>query len=319
MAKLQKPKISNPQLKLAVAEWKENKTPLNEEKMYDELKKAKFIAPAVIENLPEGELEKGKQYEARAKFMLVKDNNGNQFFPAFTQWLEVLKWNNNPDTESVVVTFENYASLLLRPNAEARGLVIDPKGMNLFVPTAVIAKIMGVNVPDPSATQPVRKQVNMKVADPEHFPEDLTRKLTEQFELNDSIGCAYLIGMANSENENEKSYFIVLDMANIPEDARKLLFNQLGKLCQPYVNLPIGILPIQTPAGLQLAKTHKPFYTAADYDAEKRLEEVQKIVDKIQEESEKNAENNSQPKAPETEAEAEENRKKIVQNKEENN
>lgn len=306
MAKLQKPKIKNPELRMAVAEWKGNRNEVTEEKMIDALKKAQYIAPAIIEGLPD-DIGIGEKRSAQAKFMLVRDNNGTKFFPAFTEWLEVLKWNNNPDTDSVVVTFDQYAALLLRQNAEARGIVVDPKGMNLMIPAQMFAKAMGLPVPGQDQ-QMVTKEVQMKVTENPEYPPKLMTKLKEQLELDEAVGGAYIAQMENRDDPKQKSYFIVLDMADINEEARKVILNQIGKICRPYVDIPIGIIPIQTPAGYQLAKTHEPFYTAEGYNAKERLDVAKEYLDKVKETANKgNADNSAE------DATAEENRKNIVQ------
>lgn len=283
MAKLKKPTIKNPELKQAVADWKENKTPLNEEKMFNVLKESKFIAPVIMDEIPDDiDLSSGEKYETKAKFMLVKDNKGNHFFPAFTEWLEVLKWKNDPDTQPVVVTFDNYAALLLKKNPEARGIVVDPKGMNLMIPTPVFAKAKGINLPTPNTGTGApaangagqERKVNMNVKDTGDYPEEMLDKFRNQFELLDNVHAAIILGMESSENPELKSYFLILDIDNIPDDARKIVFDQLGKIAKPYVTAPLGIMPKNSPMGQKIAASHKPFYAEPGYvsDFEKAAE-----------------------------------------------
>jgi hypothetical protein len=283
LAKLKKPTIKNPELKMAVQEWKENRNSVTEEKMFEALKKAQFIAPAIMEELPDDvDLSDGKKYETKAKFMLVKDQKGNHFFPAFTEWLEVLKWNNDPETQTVVVTFENYCALLLNKNPEARGIVVDPKGMNLMIPTAIFAKAKGINIPTPNtntgapaADNAQRKKVNMNVKDLEEYPEELIEKYKNHFSVIDSIKAAYILGMESKEDPKLKSYFLVLDMANLTDDARKVIFDQIGKIAQPYVSAPIGLMPKNSPLGKQIASTHTPFYAVEGYVDDSKAENAE--------------------------------------------
>lgn len=277
LAQLKKPTIKNPELRMAVQEWKENRTPMNEEKMFEELKKAKFIAPVIMEDIPDDiDLTQGSKYETKAKFILVKDQKGTHFFPAFTEWLEVLKWNNDPSTQPVVVTFENYCALLLNKKPEARGIVIDPKGMNLMVPTPIFAKAMGINLPElgKNAPQGGTKKVNMDVIDLKEYPQELIDKYKAYLEVTQSIHGAYMLGMVNKEDQNMKSFFLVLDLDPVSDEARKVIFDQLGKISQPYTTAPIGLMPIEAPVGQQIAFSHEPFYS--DEVFAERLEELKK-------------------------------------------
>jgi len=53
MAKIKKPTVKNPELVSAMAEFKANATPENEKAMTDAIKNAQFIAPVIMEDLPD--------------------------------------------------------------------------------------------------------------------------------------------------------------------------------------------------------------------------------------------------------------------------
>lgn len=126
MAKLKKPTVKNPQLVEAMAELKEKKTPAAEKAMIEELKNAQLIAPVIMDDVPENlDLSDGQQYKTQAKFMMLQQKNGTRYFPAFTEWLEVLKWRNDPEIKTVVMTLEQYVAIMAR-SGEAAGLVINP-------------------------------------------------------------------------------------------------------------------------------------------------------------------------------------------------
>jgi hypothetical protein len=217
--------------------------------------------------------------------MLVKDQNGVQFFPAFTEWLEVLKWKESAGLEQeiqpVVVTFDNYASLLLKPNPEARGIVVDPKGMNLMVPTVAVARAKGVNLPAPGAAgQPAQKKVNMKISEEQNISEKLLDQLKVQFDLNDSIFAAYVIKVEEVDDPKTTSFFVVTDMANMPDDARKVIFDQIGKLCKPHSSVPIAIVPLASPMGMQITNGREPLYVAEGFDLEGRIAAIKADIEK---------------------------------------
>lgn len=165
MAKLKKPTVKNPQLVAAMAEFKETKTPAAEKAMIEELKNAKLIAPVIMDDIPENlDLSNGKEYKAQAKFMMIQQKDGTKFFPAFTEWLEVLKWKNDPDCKTVVMTVKDYAMLVLRSN-ESAGVVINPTEDGLLLDRKRLAEIAEVPVQQvPTAAPLPEPNVNPKTA-----------------------------------------------------------------------------------------------------------------------------------------------------------
>ena len=78
------------------------------------------LAPADI--VPETE---GK--EAAMRFQLLTNQEGQPFFPAFTGWEELRKLCGPKNQQTVALTFDHYAGMVLRDN-RAAGFVIDPMG-----------------------------------------------------------------------------------------------------------------------------------------------------------------------------------------------
>jgi len=147
LAKLKKPTVKNPQLVEAMAELKEKKTPAAEKAMIEELKNAQLIAPVIMDDVPEDlDLSDGQQYKTQAKFMMLQQKNGTRYFPAFTDWLEVLKWRNDPEIKTVVMTLEQYVAIMTR-SGEASGLVINPTEQGLVLTREKMGEIAGVTLP----------------------------------------------------------------------------------------------------------------------------------------------------------------------------
>ncbi len=105
MAQIKKPTVKNPELVDAMVAFKANMNKSTEKAMIEAVKNAKLIAPVIMDDLPD-DLEPGQEYQANAKFMMVQQKNGKRFFPAFTEWLELLKWKNDPDCKTVTLSFD---------------------------------------------------------------------------------------------------------------------------------------------------------------------------------------------------------------------
>ena len=147
MAKLKKPTVKNPQLVEALAELKEHSTQGAVKNLMEALKGAQLIAPVIIDNMPEDlDLSDGKQFQTNAKFTMLQQKDGSRYFPAFTDWLEVLKWRNDPEINTVVMTVEQYANLMQR-SGEASGIVINPSEQGYLIDRPHLAQLTGLTLP----------------------------------------------------------------------------------------------------------------------------------------------------------------------------
>ncbi len=144
MAKIKKPTVKNPELVSAMAEFKANATPENEKAMTDAIKNAQFIAPVIMEDLPD-KIETGEKYTAQAKFMLVQQRDGTKLFPVFTEWLELLKWKNDPDCQTVTLNFEQFCNVV-GASPEANGIVINPSEEGLLVNKQKMSELVGRDI-----------------------------------------------------------------------------------------------------------------------------------------------------------------------------
>lgn len=156
MAQMKKPTVKNPELVSAMAEFKANATPTNEQAMTEAIKNAQFIAPVIMDDIPEN-LEAGEKYTAQAKFMLVQQKDGTKLFPVFTEWLELLKWKNDPDCKTVTMGFEQFCNIV-GMSAESNGLVINPGEDGLLVTRQKMSELIGKDLtpksPAPAAIPP---------------------------------------------------------------------------------------------------------------------------------------------------------------------
>ncbi len=144
MAQMKKPTVKNPELVAAIADFKANSTPNNERAMLDAIKASMLIAPVVMDDIPDN-LEAGAKYTAQAKFMLAQHQNGRKYFPVFTEWLELLKWKNDPECKTVTLSFEQYCNVV-GSSLESAGMVINPGEDGLLVSREKMSEIAGKNI-----------------------------------------------------------------------------------------------------------------------------------------------------------------------------
>ena len=116
--------------------------------MLESLKNASFIAPISLRtNLDEVTPDENGNRQVEASLLAVSNKAGTKLFPAFTDWLEFLKWKDDADAETTVITFEQYSDLLLRKNNGIKGIVINPAEANIVVQREKMAEMKGVEIP----------------------------------------------------------------------------------------------------------------------------------------------------------------------------
>ena len=90
-----------------MADFKQNQNKQTEAAMLEALKNASFIAPISLRtNLDEVTPDENGNRQVEASLLAVSNKAGTKLFPAFTDWLEFLKWKDDADAETTVITFE---------------------------------------------------------------------------------------------------------------------------------------------------------------------------------------------------------------------
>lgn len=240
--------VANPELTKAIAAFKAEQSPENEQIMSEQIRNARYVAPVLMEDLDKNiNLKDGKSHQAQVKFIMiqreVKDSEKKEvhkFFPLFTNLEELKKWKNIPDCKSIVLTFDQYAHMMQQQQNEAIGLVIDPFGESMTIPKQMVATL----------------QNHIEVQELDTLPLDLMNALKEHFETVPEIRAAYINGLrANGKD----SYLLIID-CDVQNDMRPL-FDPIANIANPYSNnVPNGIVPLASPIGKQATEGKVPFY-----------------------------------------------------------
>lgn len=147
--------VSNPMLVGAIELMKAEDTPEHRGLFMEEVTKASFIAPAVIEPDPQ-ENEEGKLAIApgsKVQFPMIATGDGKRFFMAFTDEGEYGKWveKNSEKLPIFALTLDDYAGMMLRKDAQgnecpALGVVINPYGANIILPGEMLAGMLSAKL-----------------------------------------------------------------------------------------------------------------------------------------------------------------------------
>ena len=92
---------------------------------------ARFLAPADIQ---EGQ-------ETQINFQLIPNQDGQVYFPAFTSWEELRKLCGPKNQQTLALTFDDYARMIVQDN-RAAGFVLDPFGCCLSFERPMVEHLM---------------------------------------------------------------------------------------------------------------------------------------------------------------------------------
>lgn len=258
--------IENPALVYAMFEMKEKKTRESEAKFIEELKKATFISPAIVEikgedgeyKLAENSEVKG---ETRINFMMLQSAEGGTYLPAFTSMEQLRMWRKEDKIQTLVCGFEHYVNVLgAGENAEnaPQGLAIDPFGSNILLSRELLAGLKKV-IDERASTQ-------VYIRDLDETPEDIVSELKGFFAENGTVKQAFLMLMKRGETTG---YLLIVDN-DLPEGAdeekirevRKTLFDSIAEKIKPLLKeTPLSIAGFADDFGKQAVVNKTPFYT----------------------------------------------------------
>lgn len=103
---------------------------------------ARFLAPVTITPppVPGGDGASVLGQGTAIQFQLITNQDQQPFFPAFTSWDELRKLCGPKNQQTLVLTFEDYAAMVLRDN-RAAGFVVDPFGCRLSFDRSMVGHL----------------------------------------------------------------------------------------------------------------------------------------------------------------------------------
>ena len=104
---------------------------------------ARFLAPVTITPPPQASPGQTALGQGTAiQFQLLTSQAGQLFFPAFTSWEELRKLCGPKNQQTLLLSFDDYAAMILRDH-RAAGFVLDPFGCCLSFDRAMVEHLVG--------------------------------------------------------------------------------------------------------------------------------------------------------------------------------
>lgn len=149
--------VNNPLLAGAIQLLKAEDTPDHRNMFLNEMIKAKMLTPAIVTPAPEADSngEYKLTQENKLQFPMITAPDGKHFFMAFTDLPELKKWKDEETQQFFAATIDDFGGMLLRPDGQAAGFVINPFSENIIVPIQMLAGIMSARMGN-QGTAPVQ-------------------------------------------------------------------------------------------------------------------------------------------------------------------
>jgi len=226
------------------------KTKESEKEFINNLFSVTFLSPVLYESSNEdiNHTENKSQKDRKINLLSLPNDNGQFFFPAFTDKEEFLKWNAYPTKQVIFLKLKDYMDVLSTDNSKWSGVVINPFSDNFVLNTEQIKMI--------SNSSTIRKNESVMIGEPEEYPQKLVNALIEYLPSVKSVNRAYLLLMIR--NKAEKSYLLVIDS----NEDLKHIFDQVSSIASKYLveNENIDFVSYSTKFAQDAVKNYKPFY-----------------------------------------------------------
>jgi len=198
MKKMSKEKIHNDELKKAISAFKINDDDQNKNHLILTLREAYFLVPALKES-------KNNQLE----FMLLTNERGHLCFQAYTDQDEYDKFPENDKSQSFVLTFEEFANIVITSNDQFYGLVVNPFGESIVL--------------DKKSLEQIFLQDKVVVSKSQYIPIEILDLVGDVLSTHIEIKKAYLVNIAKGD---QTGYLLVIDSYL---DDETMLFQSVGE------------------------------------------------------------------------------------------
>ncbi len=219
---------ANPKLLKAIEALQEGMTEAAEQAFFDELWDAQFLAPALV-----------GQDSKMGYFTLTTEDNKETFYPAFTDWNELRKWNPDPAIHAACTTLDNYTDMILNKDKDGiNGFVINPFGCNFTITRHVLEALQSRFLED----KDIGDDDKVKLATPKNVPADMYKAINAFLKTRKRVKKAYLRMMLQY---GIKSYLMIFDgddydMQTLCEGVFNAAKPYLGKFNINFVNYTPG-------------------------------------------------------------------------------
>ncbi len=228
------------------------KKPANEDMLtlvFTEIFKGEYIVPAntsalKIDGVQSGEIKLGKDSEV--SFPVLQNSEGKKFYPFFTDWNELRKYDTELKFNALASTFKD----LQKFAGKADGIVINPYGLNIVLTDEMLNDIKN------ASKNAEKNNSEVMVGEPKEYPVRMVKAMSEYFETNSEVKSAYLKLMSKDGN---KSYLVAVDIDTNENPA--IVYDKIAENAHLHADgMPIDFISINSDFAKKVFKDSEPFY-----------------------------------------------------------
>ena len=255
--------IKNPALKEAIEKMQEDGSKQNIDVMITECVRAEFILPANVRQIPNAHTQNGKTVmgsSTQVQFRLLENNQTKQkFFGVFTDIDELNKWNGVAGSSKVVTDFDSLAGMVMDPNSNTEGFVINAFGKSVTFPKPMVISIKQQYDYMRRKKNIIENGTQVKVGEPDEYPIDLMAALINHLSTEPQVNAAFLRMI---EKDGKKGYFIVVDFLGDMDQT----FEGIADVSKPFIDdeEALTIMPFTMEFARNAVKGIDPFYKKAE-------------------------------------------------------
>lgn len=245
--------VENQDLVIAIGEMFNNNNAMTQSKMIDQVMRAKFIIPIIIDK---DICEQSQNDSSGIDFHMLENSEKQKFFMAFTDWDELEKWKRVEGQQTAILTFDDYSNMVLDQRSTAEGFVINPFGENLIFNKRLIDSLFKQKQAMNSGVKEntMSKETQVLFGKPDVYPQEMVDSISAYLKTNNNVKSAFLRFMVK---DNKPSYLIVVDCLGDIKD----LIKGISDSANDYMNgLQISLFPYESELGKSATLNQEPFY-----------------------------------------------------------
>jgi len=263
--------LDNKNLVDAIKKMKEENSKEAQSLMLGEMMKSKFLNPSTLNVQPNEKGEINISNGTKISFYTIISTDKKKFAMAFTDKMELNKWfdinvkNGTPAEKitksSAIMGFMEYADIILNPNSDLDGLVINPYNENIVFNRDQIASLkeQRINKEKFGMTRNTfneNDEIGLRKLEDSEYPSEMVTALVEHMKNKPEIDSAWILKMKKNEKE---SILLVVDF----EGDLNIVLGEIGRIAKGYLNQEItslDMVPLKTKLGATAANHGDKIY-----------------------------------------------------------
>lgn len=217
--------FNNPGLKQALQAMKQDQSVPVVHRVLDEFRAGKVLAPAKWDKDPVKQPDGSMMFEPDTKIslMILQNQNGEQFFPVFSDMQSVRDWNSDPSVQNMILDFNQLMNFVTMAKDQVSGIVANPNTDNIPFKADFLIGAKAAMDKSPLSPHKLSKGDKVFVREPELDVTEMKDILNKVGQSRPEVNSIYL--KERVEPDESTHWFIIVD-TDSPETS---VFEAIGR------------------------------------------------------------------------------------------